>query len=85
MYQIQVKKSAAKELYALPKQAVKKVSAAIDALANNPRPVGSIKLEGYKETLQRIRVGDYRIIYSIDDSVKILEVRRIGHRKDIYS
>jgi mRNA interferase RelE/StbE len=58
---------------------------AIDSLANNPRPNGSKKLVSQKETLWRIRVGDYRIIYSIEDVLKILEIRRIGHRKDIYT
>jgi mRNA interferase RelE/StbE len=60
MYQIIVKKSAAKELSRLVSKEVKKISAAIDALADTPRPAGCKKLEGQSETLWRIRVGDYR-------------------------
>lgn len=85
MYQIIIKKSAEKELGRLPAKDVRKISTAIDGLATTPRPPGSKKLEGQRETLWRIRVGDYRIIYQIEDSIKIVEVRRIGHRKDIYT
>ncbi len=85
MYQIVFKKSAEKELEKLPFKAIKRVSSAIDSLAQNPRPVGSRKLEGQKESLWRIRAGDYRVIYLIEDSVNIIEIRRVGNRKDIYS
>lgn len=83
MYNITFKKSAEKEIYKLPAPIAKRVSVAIDKLAQNPRPVGSKKLEGQKENLWRIRIGDYRII-SIEDEIKIVEIRKIGHRKDIY-
>lgn len=53
-------------------------------LANNPRPIGSKKLKGASENLWRIRIGDYRVVYLIEDSIKIIEIRKIGHRKDIY-
>ena len=49
-----------------------------------PRPAGSKKLQGASENLWRIRTGDYRIIYAIEDTIKIIEIRKIGHRKDIY-
>lgn len=68
----------------LPRQVAKRVAEAIDGLSENPRPLGCKKLEGQKETLWRIRTGDYRIIYSIQDVVHILEIRRIGHRKNVY-
>jgi mRNA interferase RelE/StbE len=73
-----------KELVELPKQASIKLTQAIDSLANNPRPIGCKKLKGEKEYLSRIRVGDYRVIYQIEDVVKIVEIRKIGNRKDIY-
>ena len=85
MYVIRFKKSAEKELERLPIQAIKRISKAIDALTENPRPTGSKKLEGQKESLWRIRVGDYRVIYQIEEVIKIVEIRRIGHRKDIYN
>lgn len=85
MFKILFKKSAEKELNSLPSASIKKISSAIDLLANNPRPKGSKKLAGQQETLWRIRVGDHRVIYTIEDVLKILEIRRVGHRKDIYS
>ncbi|HAC25390.1 MAG TPA: type II toxin-antitoxin system mRNA interferase toxin, RelE/StbE family [Cytophagales bacterium] len=84
MYQILFKKSAEKELERLPKSAVKRISRAVDDLAENPRPPGSKKLEGQRESLWRIRVGDFQIIYFVEDVIRIVEIRRIGHRKDIY-
>lgn len=83
-YTVRFKKSAAKEMEQLPRQVAKRVAEAIDGLSENPRPLGCKKLEGQKETLWRIRTGDYRIIYSIQDVVHILEIRRIGHRKNVY-
>jgi mRNA interferase RelE/StbE len=84
MYAVRFKKSAEKELERLPRQIVRRIGKAIDSLAENPRPAGSKKLEGQKEALWRIRVGDYRVIYLVEDVIKIVEIRRIGHRKDIY-
>jgi Cytotoxic translational repressor of toxin-antitoxin stability system len=84
VYFIRFKRSAEKELEKLPKAAILKISKVIDSLAENPRLNGAKKLEGQKESLWRIRSGDYRIIYLIEDVVKIVEIRKIGHRKDIY-
>jgi mRNA interferase RelE/StbE len=68
----------------LQKQVVKKIEKAIDALAENPRPVGVKKLKGDSEDLYRIRSGDYRVVYAIDDGIRIVDIRKIGNRKDIY-
>ena len=84
MYSITIKKSAAKELEHLPGNIIRKVTHDIYPLANNPRPAGSKKLKGASENLWRIRIGDYRIIYLIEDTIKIIDIRKIGHRKDIY-
>ncbi|MBS1681083.1 MAG: type II toxin-antitoxin system RelE/ParE family toxin [Bacteroidetes bacterium] len=84
MYIITFKKSAEKELFRLPNQIIKRISYAIDGLSENPRPLGAKKLEGQKESLWRIRIGDYRIIYFVEDVIKIVEIRKVGHRKDIY-
>ena len=84
MYQIIIHKQALKELVQLPKKDNQKIRLAIDKLAENPRPVGCKKLKGEHEYIWRIRVGDYRILYSIDEGVKIVEVGKVGHRKDIY-
>jgi mRNA interferase RelE/StbE len=84
MYNISINQSALKELGKLPKAMAKKAEKAIDALAEEPRPVGVKKLKGADEDLYRIRVGDFRIIYSIEDEIKIVDVLKIGHRKEIY-
>lgn len=84
MYKVTFKQSAFKDLQRLPATAVKKVTVAIDGLAYDPRPVGVKKLKDSSENLYRIRVGDYRVIYVVDEVVRIVNIRRIGHRKDIY-
>ena len=84
-YEVVISKIASKELRKLPAQEVKKIFPKIKALSNDPRPVGSKKLKSESENLWRIRVGDYRVVYSIDDIVRIVDIRRVGHRKDIYS
>ncbi len=84
MYLITFKRSAEKEIQKLPNQIIKRLSVAIDGLSSNPRPSGCKKLEGQKESLWRIRIGEYRVIYSIEDTIKIIEIRRVGHRKDVY-
>lgn len=84
MYRITFKRSAEKELDKLPASVIKKLVPAIDGLAKNPRPRGSKKLEAQKGEIWRIRVGDYRIVYLIEDVIKVVEVQRVGHRKDIY-
>ncbi|MDQ3111622.1 MAG: type II toxin-antitoxin system RelE/ParE family toxin [Bacteroidota bacterium] len=63
---------------------VKRIFPALENLSGNPRPAGSKKLVGQDENLWRIRIGDYRIVYLIEDKIKVVEVRKAGHRKDIY-
>jgi mRNA interferase RelE/StbE len=83
-YTILFKKSAVKDLEKLPVKAIKEISNSIDKLAIQPRPIGCKKLKDSDENLWRIRVGNYRIVYAIEDKIRIIEIRRIGHRKDIY-
>ncbi len=83
MYTIVIKKSAQKELFNIPRPYNKKIVEAIDNLANDPRPVGTKKLKDQES--YRIRVADYRVIYSIEDVIKIIEIQRIRHRKDAYN
>jgi mRNA interferase RelE/StbE len=84
MYQLVISKQALKELSKLPTKYSKKIALAIDELIQEPTPHGCKKLKGEKEYLWRIRVGDYRIIYLIEDSIQVIEIRKIGHRKDVY-
>lgn len=83
-YQIAIGKIASKELRKLPKREVQRIFPKIKSPSNQPRPEGSKKLKSQSENLWRIKIGDYRVIYSIDDSVNIVDARRVGHRRDIY-
>jgi mRNA interferase RelE/StbE len=82
-YKIEWKRSARKELESLPQQIVARLFEAITDLANNPYPSGVRKLAG-SEQAYRIRVGDYRVIYSIHNAQLIIEIIRVKHRKDVY-
>jgi mRNA interferase RelE/StbE len=82
MYQITFRSSAIKELRKLSADHRKSVSNAIDSLAHEPRPKGVKKMTGAHAW--RIRVGDYRVVYSIKDKQLIIEVIRIGHRREVY-
>ena len=84
MYQIVVKPSARKELKKLPVFIATSIASKIDSLAKNPRPEGCKKLVNNKEELWRIRVGDYRILYAIDDSIRIVDIHHVGNRREIY-
>ena len=84
MYKITIKKTANKELNSLPNKIAAKIVQAVYGLGRNPRPQGSKKLKGTYEPLWRIRIGDYRVIYIIDDVIKIVDIQKVGHRKDIY-
>lgn len=83
-YIVTIRKQALKELEHLPKKANQQISKAINDLSINPRPYGCKKLKGESEYIWRIRVGNYRILYTIEDQVKIVEVRKVGDRKDVY-
>lgn len=82
MYQIELRRRAQRVLDRLSKTDFRAVIAAIKELAQTPRPRGveKIKITG----LWRIRQGDYRIIYAIDDNRQIIIIVRLGHRREIY-
>lgn len=82
-YRVLLKRSAAKELDAIgTRQDRRRVVRSIERLAEEPRPAGSRKLSGREQ--YRLRQGDYRIVYSIDDAQREILVVKIGHRKEIY-
>ena len=83
VYKVVVSKSAEKELLKLPAPLVKRIVPVLESLSNDPRPEGCKKLKGFVD-LWRVRVGNYRIIYAIEDVIRLVEVQAIGHRKDIY-
>jgi mRNA interferase RelE/StbE len=82
MYNVAVPHSVAKQIKKLPQQVIKRVLKEIDGLGNNPRPLHYKKLIG--EDLFRIRVGDYRVIYAIDDTQRCVVIVRVGHRREVY-
>lgn len=84
-YSVRIKASAAKELEAVEPRAVRaRIVSRIQDLAQNPRPRGSQKLAGEAERY-RIRLGGYRIVYSIDDGKeRTVLVVKVGHRRDVY-
>ena len=82
-YSVQFVRSARRELERLPDSALQRVFTRIEALADTPRPPGCKKLRGARD-LWRIRIGDYRVIYQLDDSQGLVQVRAIGDRKDVY-
>jgi mRNA interferase RelE/StbE len=82
-YRIEIKRSAAKEIRAIGrKKDRQRVVARIAALADDPRPLGCTKLSG--EEAYRVRQGSYRIVYTIADEVLVVEVLKVGHRRDVY-
>jgi mRNA interferase RelE/StbE len=82
-YSVEWKRSALKELRDLPKEAVSRIVDAVEELSSEPHPQGSRKLVGTDHTY-RIRIGDYRIVYSVWASQLVVEIIRVGHRKDVY-
>ena len=83
MYRITFKRSAQRELADISKPYNQNIATAIDKLAEDPRPDGVKKLKG-EDNAYRIRVGDYCVIYIIEDVIKIVEIQRIRHRKEAY-
>jgi mRNA interferase RelE/StbE len=82
-YRIEVAPAALRQLRKLDRAAQRRVQAAIELLATEPRPSGAKKLvDGNGEW--RVRTGDYRIVYEIQDNVLLILVAAVGHRRDIY-
>ena len=75
--------SARKELTGLPTDVIARLLPKIRELASNPRPTGCKKLHGYRNRW-RIRAGNYRRVYTIDDAGKSVDITRIAHRKEVY-
>ncbi len=82
-YEVVLSPKAEKQLDELPTTLQRRITEAVEGLESNPRPHGVKKLAG-AENLWRIRVGDYRIVYSIEDDRLIVLVVKIGHRREIY-
>lgn len=83
MYEILIERRAEKDLRRLAAEIFQRLIAAIQALADDPRPDGCKKLTG-SENDWRIRVGDYRVLYEIDDKNQIVRILRVRHRREAY-
>jgi mRNA interferase RelE/StbE len=82
-YRVEIARRALKALAALPRGEQQRVRAAIDLLADNPRPPGCTKLIG-EDDAYRARVGVYRIVYEVLDDSLLVHVARVGHRRDVH-
>lgn len=83
-YSLTIKRSAQKDLATLHPQAQEAVDRRILTLANDPRPPGAVPLKGRWKGFWRVRTGDYRIIYAIDDRDHVVTVAAIGPRESVY-
>ena len=82
-YRIAYTSNGLRELERLPRDIRPRVAASVLALAGEPRPHGCVKLSGGDE-LWRIRIGQYRVVYSIDDRARLVTITRARHRGDVY-
>jgi mRNA interferase RelE/StbE len=83
VYQVSLSLRARRETRRLDRQVLARIAKAIDNLAENPRPQGCLKVKT-KERLWRIRVGDWRIGYEINDETRVLRILTVGHRREFY-
>ena len=82
-YRIEITREALRTLAKLDKPVRRRVQAAIDGLSEQPRPPGVLALQGFQRAY-RLRVGDYRVIYTVDDGRLTVLVVDLGHRREIY-
>ncbi len=82
-YNLLIKRSAEKELKKIPAADLRRIVNCVHGLAEQPRPAGCEKLSGERERY-RVRQGDYRIVYGIDDAACLVEIVKIGHRREVY-
>jgi mRNA interferase RelE/StbE len=81
-FELRFKASVAKDLRGIPRTDVRRLLKKIEALRDQPRPPGCEKLAGHE--LYRIRQGVYRVVYSVDDVKVVIEVIKVGHRREVY-
>ncbi len=82
-YKIEWKQSAKKELKKIDRQIIPRILQVVESLADNPYSSSSKKLIG-SNSIYRLRVGNYRIVYNIQSSILTIEIIKVGHRRDIY-
>ena len=84
MYAVTFAGSALKDLEKLDDSLVKRIFPKIENLAGHPRPSGCLKLQGHND-FWRIRIGDYRVVYAVDDKKRVVDIVKVGHRQEVYS
>jgi mRNA interferase RelE/StbE len=82
-YEIVLKRSVLKDIRAIPRSILRSIQDRIAALSTDPFPPGMEPIEG-RDRCYRIRIGNYRIVYDVATTVRIITIIRIGHRKDVY-
>jgi len=82
-YDVSFTTSAAREFRSLSREMKRRVGRAIDRLSFDPRPSGVRKLVGH-QSLYRIRVGSYRLVFDIDDQARSIRITRVRHRREVY-
>jgi mRNA interferase RelE/StbE len=82
-YEVRLARRAARSIASLERREQQRIRAALEILTSNPRPPNCIALQG-EDCVYRVRVGDYRIVYEVLDSVLLIHVVRIGHRREVY-
>lgn len=83
MYELSFKKSVKKDLRKIPESVIRLLKVRIEKLEKEPRPLTAKDLRGYQD-YYRIRIGNYRVVYHINEEAKVVTIYKIGHRKDIY-
>ena len=81
-YSVRIKRSAERELKTLSKTALQRIIGKIRTLSENPRPRGCEKLSS--DERYRVRQGDFRVVYAVDDERQLVEIVKIGHRREVY-
>ena len=84
IYEVTITADARRELKRLSGPIVVRITKKLYALGQNPRPPGCLKMKGFDGIMWRVRVGDYRILYTIEDVLRIVDIRKIGPRGDVY-
>ena len=83
-YRVAFERTAERSLARLPIEIQRRIVKRMTALVDDPRPQGAKALQGNEAGYLRIRVGDYRVVYTVDDNVLLVLVVRIGHRREVY-
>ncbi len=83
-YRVELYRYAREVLASVPEKTRRQISRKIDALGSDPRPRGSKALQGRHEGLRRVRSGDYRIVYRVEDDRFLVLVLKVGPRRDVY-